>query len=99
MSLQRQVSLASVLKEMRDKIRSLSAESEDKAGSDPEVDKPLSKGALEEAGLEREGDQLRQTETDLERGGSTQEMEVDHKARIGLVQVKNLGIKPQVRSP
>ena len=42
--------------EMRDKIRSSSAESKDKAGSDPKVDEPLSKGALEEAGLEREGD-------------------------------------------
>ena len=56
MSLQRQVSLASVLKEMRDKIRSSSAEFEDEAGSDPKVNKPPSKGALEEAGLEREGD-------------------------------------------
>ena len=56
MSLQRQISLASVLKEMRDKIRSLSAESKDKAGSDPKVDEPLSEGALKEAGLEREGD-------------------------------------------
>ena len=37
MLLQRQVSLASVLKEMRDKIRSLSAEFEDEAGSDPKV--------------------------------------------------------------
>ena len=46
MSLQRQVSLALVLKEMRDKIRSSSAESEDEAGSDPKVDKPLSKGAV-----------------------------------------------------
>ena len=70
MSLQRQVSLASVLKEMRDKIRSLSAESEDEAGSDPKVDEPLSKGALEEAGLEREGDRLRERKI-------TQEMEVD----------------------
>ena len=56
MLLQRQVSLALVLKEMRDKIRSLSAESKDKAESDPKVDKPLSQGALKEAGLEREGD-------------------------------------------
>ena len=56
MLLQRQVSLASVLKEMRDKIRSSSAESENKAGSDPKVNEPLSKGALEEASLEREGD-------------------------------------------
>jgi hypothetical protein len=39
---------------MRDKIRSSSAESEDKAGSDPKVDEPLFKGALEEASLERE---------------------------------------------
>ena len=54
--LQRQVSLASVLKEMRDKIRSSSTKSEDEAVSDPKVDEPLSKGALEEAGLEREGD-------------------------------------------
>ena len=99
MSLQRQVSLASVLKEMRDKIKSSSTKSEDEAGSDPKVDEPLSKGALEEASLEREGDRLRQTETDLGRGSSVQEMEVDCKARIGLVQVKNLGIKPQVRSP
>ena len=99
MSLQRQVSLASVLKEMRDKIKSSSTKSEDEAGSDPKVDEPLSKGALEEAGVEREGDRLRQTETDLGRGGSVQEMEVDRKARIGSVQVKNLGIKPQVRSP
>ena len=60
MSLQRQVSLALVLKEMRDKIRSLSTKSEDEAVSDPKVDKPLSKGALEEAGLEREGDRLRE---------------------------------------
>jgi hypothetical protein len=37
---------------MRDKIRSSSAESEDEAGSDPKVDKSLSKGALEEASLE-----------------------------------------------
>ena len=99
MSLQRQVSLASVLKEMRDKIKSSSTKSKDEAGSDPKVDEPLSKGALEEAGLEREGDRLRQMETDLGRGGSVQEMEVDRKARIGSVQVKNLGIKPQVRSP
>ena len=84
-SLQRQVSLASVLKEMRDKIRSSSAESKDEAESDPKVDKPLSKGALEEAGLEREGDRLRQTETDLGRGSLTQEMEVGRKARIGLI--------------
>jgi hypothetical protein len=98
-SLQRQVSLASVLKEMRDKIKSSSTKSEDEAGSDPKVDEPLSKGALEEAGLERKGDRLRQTETNLGRGGSVQEMEVDRKARIGSVQVKNLGIKPQVRSP
>ena len=56
MSLQRQVSLASVLKEMRDKIRSLSTKSKDEAVSDPKVDKPLSKGALKEASLEREGD-------------------------------------------
>ena len=55
-SLQRQVSLALVLKEMRDKIRSSSTKSEDEAGSDLKVDKPLSKGALEEASLEREGD-------------------------------------------
>jgi hypothetical protein len=55
---------------MRDKIRSLSAESEDEAGSDPKVDEPLFKGALEEAGLEREGDQLRERKI-------TQEMEVD----------------------
>ena len=46
----------------------------------------------------REGDQLRQMETDLGRGSSTQEVEVDRKARIGLVQVNNLGIKPQVHS-
>ena len=69
-SLQRQVSLASVLKEMRDKIRSLSAESKDEAGSDPKVNEPLSKGALKEAGLEREGDRLRERKI-------TQEMEVD----------------------
>ena len=43
-SLQRQVSLASVLKEMRDKIRSSSAESEDEAGSDPKVNELLFKG-------------------------------------------------------
>ena len=90
-SLQRQVSWASVLKKMRDKIRSSFAESEDEAGSDPKVNKPLSKGGLEEAGLEREGDQLRERKI-------TQEMEVDRKARIGSVQVKNLGIKPQVHS-
>ena len=59
----------------------------------PKVDKPLSKGALEEAGLEREGDRLRERKI-------TQEMEVGStRYRIGLVQVKNLGIKPQVRSP
>ena len=63
-------SLASVLKEMRDKIRSLSTKSKDEAVSDPKVDKPLSKGALEEAGLEREGDRLRERKI-------TQEMEVD----------------------
>ena len=68
--LQRQVSLASVLKEMRDKIRSSSTKSEDKAVSDPKVDEPLSKGALEEAGLEREGDRLRERKI-------TQEMGVD----------------------
>jgi hypothetical protein len=45
---------------MRDKIRSSSAEFKDEAGSDPKVDEPLSKGALEEAGLEREGDRLRE---------------------------------------
>ena len=44
MLLQRQVSLASVLKEMRDKIRSSSAESKDKAGSDPKVNELLFKG-------------------------------------------------------
>ena len=54
--LQRQISLASVSKEMRDKIRSLSAESKDEAESDPKVDKPLSKGVLEEA--LREGGRL-----------------------------------------
>ena len=69
-SLQRQISLASVSKEMRDKIRSLSAESKDEAGSDPKVDKSLFKGALEEAGLEREGDRLRERKI-------TQEMGVD----------------------
>ena len=55
-SLQRQVSLALVLKEMKDKIRSSFAESEDEAGSDPKVNEPLFKGALKEASLEREGD-------------------------------------------
>ena len=72
MSLQRQVSLASVLKEMRDKIRSSSAESENKAGSDPKVDKPLSKGALEEAGLEREGDRLRERRFNSRDGSRSQ---------------------------
>ena len=71
-SLQRQVSLASVLKEMRDKIRSLSAESEDEAGSDPKVDEPLSKGALEEASLEREGDQLRERKFSSRDGSRSQ---------------------------
>ena len=55
MSLQRQVSLALVLKEMRDKIRSSSAESEDKVGSDPKVDKPLFKGAFGRSQLREEG--------------------------------------------
>ena len=78
---------------MRDKIRSSSTKSEDEAVSDPKVDEPLSKEALEEAGLEREGDRLRERKI-------AQEMEVGlTRYRIGSVQVKNLGIKPQVRSP
>ena len=72
MSLQRQVSLASVLKEMRDKIRSSSTKSEDEAGSDPKVDEPLSKRALEEAGLEREGDRLRERRFDSRDGSGLQ---------------------------
>ena len=72
MSLQRQVSLALVLKEMRDNIRSLSTKSEDEAGSDPKVNEPLSKGALEEASLEREGDRLRKRRFDSRDGSRSQ---------------------------
>ena len=72
MLLQRQILLASVLKEMRDKIRSSSTKSEDEAVSDPKVNKPLSQGALEEASLEREGDRLRERKFGSRDGSGSQ---------------------------